>query len=249
MGINREEDDEEGDRDSVAFDGQGGSASVARNGFHGAGAGGRGGYAGSVAGSAVTGITGFASHSLAPRHVSASVSLALAGLPQPRNTYELVAPPPADEEEAGEGGGPAAKRRRLGEEGDAGSSAAVRDRAELDAEAAEAAAAAEAEERRKLSAVLRHVPSLPRPLQLEEDPAAPPASRLLGQALAAAAAFPPYTGLPQAAAEDGAAAAPTAAQLQQHLSGPLRELAIADSIIREEALRLVKADGAKYPVS
>lgn len=194
--------------------------------------------------SGVTGLTGFASRALAPRSVAASLSLSLAALPAPRNKFELVAPPP-DEDDAGAAVGPSVH-------GGAGTAASVPDKGEEAAAAEAAAAVAAAEEARKASSVLRRgPPPLPRPLVLDEDALAPPSSSLLASATAAAAVFPPLAGPGSGAdadADASAASSDSSLSASSALPQRLRELASAEALVREEALRMIKADASSHPV-
>ena len=100
--------------------------------------------------------------------IGASLALAFASLPAPRNAYEVAAPPEEDVADFSDFGGGALDPTW------AGSSATIVD-AEAAAAAARVAEAAErARELARRSAVLRHVPPLPRPLVLEADAIAPP---------------------------------------------------------------------------
>lgn len=100
-----------------------------------------------------------------------------------------------------------------------GSASTVEDAGEEEARAAARAAAAYQRELARRSSVLRHEPLLPRPLLLEDEAITPPVSAL----------------------------AATAAEISQNQRA--MDLVLAESLMRDEMLVMLKADAVKYPVS
>jgi pre-mRNA splicing factor component len=203
-------------------------------------------------------VIGFGSSALASKHISSSISLALASLPAPKNSYQLdagaVAAGPEDEEDdlaAGPMVGPAKRRKLGGEDGTDGTAASIRDRAEADEELQRQAQAQAEVEFRKLSAVVKRQriaavmagsssSALPRPLMLpqgqDEVLLLTPTSAALADAIdRRAKEHPSYS-----SSSDGSA---------DGVIITSKMLAAAESVILEEAALLLKNDAVKEPVS
>jgi hypothetical protein len=126
-------------------------------------------------------VFGGSSVALSARALSSSVALSLASLPAPKHEYEASAPELpegffSEEELAAEASGSrgGAMDSRLRDASYAGSSARLPDASVLAAAAAEQQALELQRQLARRSAVLRHVPALPRPLLLDEEAIAPP---------------------------------------------------------------------------
>jgi pre-mRNA-splicing factor CDC5/CEF1 len=152
---------------------------------------------------------GLGARSIAPRHVADSVALSLASLPTPKYAYDIL--PPDISDDFDESSGPSR-----------GSSASVIDQGFLDAERRAQEESQALRELARRSSVLKHSPALPRPLVIDDEALAPPASQLL-QSLNR--------------------------RYPVSVSEPLwKSLEEAESLVRDEMTALLKADAAKYPV-
>lgn len=209
-------------------------------------------------------VGGFGASALANKHFSSSISLALASLPAPRNSYQLqeapAVPEEDEEDDSGEGVvGPASKRRKLDRE----EGSVVRDRSEEDEEEAAKARAAAELEFRKLSTVVQRQRmassssssslALPRPLVLpqgeDEVLFLTPTAAALAEAIDKRAAnHPNLLNNDDAIINEGASgAAPATTTTVVQLTSKM--LGAAESLILEEAALLLKNDAVKEPVS